>query len=342
MTKRTRYFMLGSGAFLVASLTVGLAAYYGGVRGFAQPAGPEELNYVPSDAVAVAYANVGQLMASEFRHQVKDLQPGESDQGQAEFKNATGIDIEHDIDYVVACLLPGAAGDPANQPNGFVLAHGRFDQGKIEALIREKGGVEQDYNGKRIFVHGQPTTEPTADIPATHTAGQMGVTFVSGQVAAIGTPAALKRVIDLQSGAAAPNVTGNKELMDMIGSVNSGNTWAVARFDVLRKHAQLPEQMASQLPAITWVKASGHVNGGVSGMVAVEARDQASADNLRQVVSGLKALAALQAGSKPELTSLLQSIQIGGEGSTVSVSFAVPSTAIELLKNGMKAHHVGH
>ncbi len=46
MTKRTRYFVMGSVGFLALGLTVGLAAYFGGIPGFAEPAGPTELNYV--------------------------------------------------------------------------------------------------------------------------------------------------------------------------------------------------------------------------------------------------------------------------------------------------------
>jgi hypothetical protein len=342
MTKRTRYFLMGSGAFLAAGLTVGLAAYYGGVRGFAAAAGPDELNYIPGDAVVVAYANVSQLMQSDFRQQVKSLEPGDADKGQTEFKNATGIDIERDIDYVVACMLPGATTtQPNEQPNGFVLAHGRFDQGRLEGLLRDKGAVEQTYKEHRLYVHVPPEVATDDGAPAKPRGEAMGVTFVNSEVAAIGTPSALKRLIDLQSGALS-TVAGNHELMEMIRSVNSGNTWAVARFDVLRKRANLPAQVDQQIPPITWLKASGHVNGGVSGTVAVEARDADAANNLRQVISGLKGLAALQAGSKPEVTSMLQSIQIGGDGNTVSVSFAVPANAIDMLKGTVKGHATTH
>jgi hypothetical protein len=324
MTKRTSYFLMGSGAFLAVSLTVGLAAYYGGIPGFAQPAGPEELSYVPNDAVVVAYANVRQLMDSQFRQQVKALEPADRQKGQEEFRAATGINIETDIDYVVASVLPNPAAETGGDPrNAYVLARGRFDQARIEALIREKGGVEQAYRNKRIFVHAAPVAAP-ADVEG------MGLTFLDPKVAAIGTPTALKRVIDLQFGAS--NVRDNKEVMKMIEGVDSGNTWAVARFDMLTKQARLPEQVASQLPPLTWVCASGHVNGGVSGTVSVEARDEEAAKNLQQVVAGFLALGKLQAGTKPELNAALQSINLQSSGTTVSVSFTVPGAVIDALK----------
>ena len=90
MTKRTRYFVMGSVGFMAVGLTVGLAAYYGGIRGFAEPAGPDELNYVAADAAVVAYANVQDLMGSQFRQQIKALEPADQEQGQAELKNTPG------------------------------------------------------------------------------------------------------------------------------------------------------------------------------------------------------------------------------------------------------------
>jgi hypothetical protein len=328
MTKRTRYFVMGSVGFLALGLTVGLAAFYGGIRGFAEPAGPGELKYVPSDAAVVAYANVRDLMASTFRQQIKGLEPAEHQHGQEELKAALGIDVEKDIDYVVACLLASPTTSGTDAKNGYVLARGNFDHLRIEAFIREKGGVEQLYRGKKMFVHTAP--EETTDRPG----HDMAVTFIDSQVVALGTPAALQKVIDLQfSDGKTTTVLANSELMDLIKGVESGNAWVVGRFDVLSKQAHLPTEVQSQIPQLTWFSATGHVNGGLNGTVSAQARDKAAADNLRQVVAGFIALARMQAGAKPELNALAQSITLSNDpGNTVSVSFAVPPAALEALK----------
>jgi hypothetical protein len=327
MTKRTRYFVMGSVGFMAVALTVGLAAYYGGIRGFAAQAGPDELNYVAADAAVVAYANVGDLMKSDFRQQIKALEPANQEQGQAELKNTLGIDIERDIDYVVACVLASPTLDGGNAKSGYILARGRFDQGRIEAFIREKGGVEQDYQGKKMFVHapeGKPDAKPEG-----------GITFISPGVVALGSIDGLQKVIDLQLGRGRTVVT-NGDVMKMIDRVASGNVWAVGRFDVLSKQANLPAQVQSQIPQVTWFSATGHVNGGVAGTVTVEARDEEAAKNLRAVVGGFIGLAKMQAASKPELNALVQSINLNADsGTTVSVSFTVPSAAIEALKSAM-------
>ena len=86
MTSKTRYFMGGSAAILVAGLGTGLVAYYGG--GFpslsASRSGPTELSYVPADAAVVAFANVREVMDSDLRKRLKSVLPQE--QGQKEFQ----------------------------------------------------------------------------------------------------------------------------------------------------------------------------------------------------------------------------------------------------------------
>jgi hypothetical protein len=324
MTKRTRYFMLGSVGFLAIGLTVGLAAYYGGIPGFAEPAVPNELHFVPSDAAVVAYADVKELMASQFRQQMRSLEPAERQKGREEIKEAVGIDIETDIDYVIACALAPPAGG-TEKPNGYILARGHFDQGRIETFIRSKGGVEQEYRGKKMFVH------PASDDAA---AQEMGITFIEPGVVAMGATAALKKVLDVQAGAASAVVT-NGEVMKMIESVEGGNNaWVVGRFDVLSKQAHLPTEMTGQLPQVTWFSAGGHVNGGVNATLSLQARDQQAATNLQQVAAGFIALANMQAASKPELAALLKTVSLSNDtgNNTVSLSFSLPSGAIDALK----------
>src|SRR5262249_56778729 len=131
-------FVVASLLVLTVGLGTGLVAYYTGFQLSAiGRSGPAELQYVPRDAAVVAYANVHEVMTSEFRQKIHQAAPG-SENGHREFENQTGINIETDIDRVVACFEASAADN--NAPgSGMVLARGRFNDAKIEALMREHG-----------------------------------------------------------------------------------------------------------------------------------------------------------------------------------------------------------
>lgn len=352
MTKRTSYFLFASIGILLIGLTVGLAAYYGGIRGIARQSGPGELALVPGDATVVAYADVRQLMASQFRQQMKGLGGAAHPEGQNELRETLGIDVEKDIDYVVGCLLPaGATGGESR--SGYVLARGRFDRARIETYVRGKGGVEQDYKGRMLFVRtagerpgmgagehpgagehsGMGERPGMAGSGRPATGGQsLAMTFIEPGVVALGTTEALHQAIDVAGGARA--VTTNPEMMKMVAGVQSGNAWVVGRFDVLTSEAHLSNQIKQQLPQLTWFTATGHVDGGVSGSLSVQARDQAAAANLQQIIAGFIALVKMQTGSRPEIAALLQSVTLSADASdnTVSLSFNVPPAALEALK----------
>ena len=67
------------------------------------------------------------------------------------------------------------------------------------------------------------------------------------------------------------------------------------------------------------------------GNIRAEARDEQAGQNLRDVVQGFLALAKMQAGSKPELQAVINSLQLSGSGKTVSLSFEVPPQVIDLI-----------
>jgi hypothetical protein len=316
MTKRTRYFMAGSAAVMAAGLCTGLVAYYGGgFQALSASTGPTELQYVPADASVIAFADVRSIMDSEFRQRLKQNLPMDQ-HDKVEFQDKTGIDIEQDIDYVVAAMTAVDNG----QPSGLVVARGRFDVVKLEALAREHGGVVEEYSGKRIMsaTHG--------DQP--HTTGTMA--FLEPGLVAIGTSAAVRKAIDAQL--SARSITANSEMMDLVSDIErTNNAWAVGRFDAITQQAKLPDQVASRIPALKYFAAAGHINGGVSGMVRAEALDEKSAEDLRQVVNGLLALARLQAQNDPKIEAISQSLQLSGTGKTVAVSFTVPAELLQFM-----------
>ena len=155
------------------------------------------------------------------------------------------------------------------------------------------------------------------------------VAFVEPGLISVGSAPMVRKAIDLQK--SGENITSNEDLMNLVRTLDSGNAWAVGHFEALRAKANLPAQVASQIPPITWFAVSGHINGGIRGVLRAETRDDESANNLRDVVRGFMALAKLQAGSKPEMQAMLQSLELGGAGKTVALSFSVPAQVFDAL-----------
>ena len=326
MTKKTRYFLAGSAAVLAAGLGTGLVAYYtGGFQPVSASAVSNELRYVPADATVVAYADVRAIMDSDLRARLKVAMPMH-EQGQREFQAQTGIDIEHDIDYVVASLTTGL-----QKPAPLVVARGRFNDTQLEALIREHGGTVEDYKGKRLIVC---TTNAHGDMPIQ--TGSVTLAFLEPGLIAIGDTAAVKTSVDAQL--AAHSITSNNEMMELVSEIGqSNNAWAVGRFDVLASQANLPEQVSSRLPQLKWFAAAGHVNGGLSGSLRAEARDDQSAENLRDVVRGFLGLARMQAQADPRTAALIESLQLTGTGKTVALSFTVPAEVLDMIPKAVEA-----
>lgn len=322
MTSKTRYFMGGSAAILVAGLGTGLVAYYGG--GFpslsASRSGPSELSYVPADAAVVAFANVRQVMDSDLRQRLKVALPQE--QGQKEFAEQTGIDIERDIDYVVAAMTSSETG--VKDPNGLVVARGRFNTTQLETLAREHGGVVEEYKGKRL-VKSSPSHDDTGAGRHPH---PMMLAFLEPGLVGIGSEAAIKSAIDAQL--SSQSITSNNEMMELISDIDQGNNaWAVGRFDAIANQAKLPAEFAGKLPAIKNFAVMTNINGGVTGSFRAETKDDASADNLRQVVQGLLALGRMT--NDPKATALMNSLQLSGSGKTVRLSFSVPAELLDMI-----------
>ena len=127
-------------------------------------------------------------------------------------------------------------------------------------------------------------------------------------------------------------MTSNDEMMTLVSDIEQGNNaWAVGRFDALTAQAKLPEQIASQIPPVKWFAAAGHINGGVSGMVRLEANDDESAELLRRQINGALAFGEMVGRSDPRASAALKTVQMSGSGKTVQLSFTVPGDLLQMV-----------
>ena len=311
MTTRTRSFLAIAAAVLVVGVGTGLVASYAGAPGFSLLSGgdPDEFGYVPANAKLVAYADVHEIMTSGLRQKFREIHPKTGH--DAEFEAQTGINVGTDVDHVVAAILDGGS---TQRP--LILARGRFNEVQIESLIRQKGGSVEDYRGKRLFILAADNGAPA-------------LTFAEPGLAIAGEVSALKLALDTRAGKS--NITDNAQLMALIHEVDDGNTWAAGRFDALSAGDRVPKNLIGQLPPINLFAVSAHVDDGIRATIRAEARDAEAAQNLRQVIQGFVALGRMQSGTNAPLAAVFNSVELAGDGNTVSLSFAIAADALNLL-----------
>ena len=326
MTKKTRYFVLAAGAVLIVGLGGGLVAYlaYNRVAGTASGL-PPEMRYVPADVAMVAFADVRAVMNSDLRRALMPSIDPESRKGRQMMNDFAGVDVEKQVNRVVAYVEPYTPPDPQSQanpdiPRTLVLVQGTFEPARIEAFIRERAGTMDEYKGRKIFVRREDGQE-------------IAVGLVGSDLIAMGQADLVHRVIDtsLDGPGPAKTITANAEMMTLIRD-NAGSTaWVVGQFDEISRRMRLPSGVAGQVPPIRLVSVKANINGGVKAVIRAEAGDKAAADQLRDVVRGFISLARLQTGEKQELENTLKSIELSGSDTTVRLSFAVSPETLRVV-----------
>jgi hypothetical protein len=330
MTKSTRFVLIGSFVVVVAVLATGLVAYYNGSLVIGSSNQPTEFAYVPAGSSAVAYADVRAIMNSQFRQRLRQVLP-QGDE-QARLKAEIGVDIEKDIDTVVG----GLSGSDSAQ-GGLVMVRGRFDEAVIEAKAVEHGGKVETYKGKKLIVLGEHKEVKMAGEHLVNAEGSKDgcVAFLEKGLLGLGDVASVKQAIDAK--ASGRNVTDNAELMALVKDMReTGNAWAVGRFDSFNKSTDLPSAVKNQLGAVQLLAVSVRINGGVSGLVRAETRDDQSAEQLRDVIRGVLAAGRLMSGKDNRVDAVLNSFTLQGTGKTVSLTFTVPPEVFDIL-NGVAA-----
>ena len=317
MTRGTRYVVLGGVGLLAAGLAAGLAAWVtSGLPALLLAQGrPDELRYVPADATIVSFANVREVMDSELRERLRERES--ETEGPREFEARTGIDIDRDVDHIVAGLVPtGRDGADA-----IAVLAGRFDTGRIESSAIAAGGIRITHDGQTLILIERSSDNAENDTTA--------LTFLDPGVLVIGSESLVRQAID----GSADGADTNDRLMDLLEHVDAGSTaWTVGRLDAADGSGWLPDPLQSQVSQVSAFAVGGQVNGGVRGRLTAEAADETTSQSLRDLLQGFLALGRLQAAQRPELAGLFDALQLTAEGRMVTLSFDLPAdTLLELL-----------
>lgn len=317
MTTGTRYVVLGGAGLLAAGLAAGLAAWFGSglPAQVLEPARPDELRYVPADAAIVSFANVREVMDSEFRERLREREA--ETEASREFEARTGIDIDRDVDHVVAGIVPTGG----NEAGAIAVLAGRFDTERIASIAIADGGIRTTYGGRTLILIDPSDDDPNND--------NLAVAFLDANLLAIGSESLIRQAIDGSAGGA----DTNDRLMDLLEHVEEGSTaWTVGRLEAVDGNPWLPDQLQPQMSQVSAFAFGGQLNGSLRGRLTAEATDETTSQSLRDLLQGFLALGRLQAAQRPELAALLDALRLTAEGRMVTLSFDLPAdTLLELL-----------
>ena len=332
MTKKTRYFMAGSGAVVAAGLITGLVAYRGG--GFqalsastGRPSWPTCPPTRRSWPTPMSGRSWTPSCASGSRSPSRCPR-----RGQEEFQAQTGIDIERDIDYVVAAMVPGTTGTMGDK-SGLIVARGRFDVVKLEGLAREHGGTVEEYSGKRLV--SITNTTPATPAPRRHPDPPQRASQHDDRLPRA-RPRGLRRERRGQARHRRPDARPEhhqQQRDDGAGQRHRADQQRLGGRPARRADQPRAAARAGRQPGRARSSGSPRRPTSTAASPAPFAPKRAttqSAENLRDVVRGVLALGRLQAQSDPRLTVAAESLQLAGTGKTVSLSFTVPAELIDM------------
>ena len=322
MSKRTRLFVVIASTTLAAGVGTAAVASYVGFANLRllSPLVADDLRYVPAAAQLLAYADVRRLVDSELR---QTLHPDLTSSRGGRMAEELGLDLTQDVDSVLVALVPPPAVPSDAEPAVAVrraglpllLARGRFDPARIEATVRNNGGVPDEKDGIRIVTNDE-----------------IGVAFLATGFIAVGQRSVVLQALDVHAGRAEA-IRQREPMMRLMGQVDGGTTWVVANVDEMQGGNAVPLPVIGQLPALSWVAASGEVSEGLEARVLAEGRDDRAAADLQEVLRGMIALARLQSGASADVISWLDSVQLTNVGRTVSLSFSLPAAFFERLRS---------
>lgn len=274
-----------------------------------------ELAYVPAPQRLVVFADLRSLGSSELREDV--LRSGTARTATDAFEALTGIRVATDVDRFLAAF-PEAG--PQREPGApLVIARGRFDPVRIGRLLATSGAAAAEYRGSRVMAFTD------------RDGARRAVAFLEPGLVAFGPDELVKRSIDVRGDAA--GISTDPAFLSLLRAVNGEPIWAVGRFDELASRAGLPQGVVEQLPDVDWFSASGRVDTDVRIQARAEARDDAAAQELRDVLRGFAALIRVQPGPRKDWRALAASLEIGGEGRSVSLLFSAPAGLLGTLQH---------
>lgn len=299
-----------------------------------KPAGPaagsataeDMMSLLPKEANGMIVIDVHRVMATDAAQ--KAIQEDKNYQKYQTFIQETGIDPKKDVFFFVAAM----AGQPGQEKSqdGVALLNLKYNRDLLLNKLKKESPElqETDYNGVLVYQGIQREDEKP-----------VSGAFLDDSNIVVGSDSLVRGVIDVYQ-KKAENILKNEEMASLIKGMNK----AAMAYGAFLVPAGVITEAASQNPMLSPFESISSV------ILSFDYRDQAfqveikaqSADTeknkqLADALNGFKALGAAAASKEPELTQLLNQIEIVSTSEHVKISAAVPETLLESLSKKMKA-----
>ena len=286
------------------------------------------LKLLPPETEGIAFVDVAGLRGAPLFNELFLSKLPPFPRGLGEFAEATGFEVQRDVDSVTAART----GEHA----AVVLVRARYDKFKVEQYVKDKADkiITETYLGRVIYQEDEAYRGASSD--------GGGVAFIDNLIIAGSLPS-VKQVIDRMA-APSQSVVDNAALMQQVRTIEAGNqVWAAGRFDsrMFGLPGASPEKLnevASALNAGTYqMRLDQDVHVKATGSFNSPEMAKAASDTLR----GLLAMGKLQFAQEPTLTRLLEGASVEFSGQTLRVTFNASGEVIKQLQEMRAAARVG-
>jgi len=291
-------------------------------------ADPQLVGLLMPDVKVVAGVNVEQAKNSPLgQYLLSNMSNG--NHGLANLTAMTGFDPTRDLSEV----LMGTLGQPGQK--GLVLARGNFDTTQIFAAARLGGHTIETYKGVDILTG--------TDDSLTH-----ALAFLDGSIAIAGDVDSVKAAIDRRSNASTIDATLAAKMNQLSNSLDAWSV-SIVPLAALSKE-KLPDTRLNGMLNSDVLKSITQTSGGVKLGAMIQfsaeavARTDKDATALADVVRflGNMVQANAPAASAAAITSLVQSLAIKADGSTVTLALAIPEQQVESMLRAAKQSAGNH
>lgn len=268
----------------------------------------EEARLLPNDVNTIMYCDVRNVvhspLAQEVLQQIENRMRREMSHGTyEEFKNATGFDAKRDLHSVLA----GARQQGPRGEDFHAIVHGRFDEQKIVAFLkqeieREKHEIpwrEETVAGHQVYFNARK--------------GDTGLCFVNGNTVYVGSRDWLAGVLAGKKSNEAPGVFANAENKIRFGD----QLWLAVSLDSAAARPAFAHELRENFPRLESVEHlvfSAHVAEGVKFEGQVHCTNAEDSKLMADLMRGALAAAKLQVSKDRAAVDALNSIQIDHKG----------------------------